>query len=528
MRPYATGNREGKALIAKPKFAAMDISMQAGGADSRSWNKFQKDVADVAEEQKQDDRDDDAGLANVRKRAGEAWKKSMEKGSYFFHWTYLGDIIDIAGVQSMIVQTSPDTRVMLGSLVFNDPITGEFVQGVNLADVPVSINLFRSWFMENIVRKGIVQMSFITFIRRIVKELVFPALGTHCAQTATPKGAKINIQAVEIPKTPKKKDPLPHGSNGDKSGRLVVQGPLAKFSRTTYAGKSANYGLMSYLYIFATGMTMNRFNGNAIQDARNGIYHFAVGADGGLLKSADFSRVQQPGLKEFRSEQAMDDGGDQVDQVQETYNCNMTLIGNGLFRPGALFFVNPSFIGGGNPASRNSNAYKLGLGGYFVGLTVEGIIEAGKFETILDGKYLGPGGGKNAQSAHSYRHVRMHEAAIERGTKVCGMEVAVGGSAMKADMKSKVWGRHPDGTPMTNEEIKQKVANGEMGMGLGQQKYAKNIYVVGTREGDAPKRIKYKPRGFSATTAVPQTAQEKYVSDTSDSAGDSGGGTIMQ
>ena len=67
-----------------------------------------------------------------------------------------------------------------------------------------------------------------------------------------------------------------------------------------------------------------------------------------------------------------------------------------------------------------------------------------------------------------------------------------------------------------------------MGMGLGQQKYAKNIYVVGTREGDAPKRIKYKPRGFSATTAVPQTAQEKYVSDTSDSAGDSGGGTIMQ
>ena len=40
MRPYATGNREGKALIAKPKFAAMDISMQAGGADSRSWNKY--------------------------------------------------------------------------------------------------------------------------------------------------------------------------------------------------------------------------------------------------------------------------------------------------------------------------------------------------------------------------------------------------------------------------------------------------------------------------------------------------------
>ena len=113
---------------------------------------------------------------------------------------------------------------------------------------------------------------------------------------------------------------------------------------------------------------------------------------------------------------------------------------------------------------------------------------------------------------------------------MCGMEVATGGGAMKADLKSKVFGFHPDGTPMSNEEIKQKVANGELGLGLENQRYAKNIYVVGTRAGDAPKRVKYKPRGFTTSPPGPpkDAAQKKYVEDQSDSAGDSGGGTIMQ
>jgi hypothetical protein len=64
----------------------------------------------------------------------------------------------------------------------------------------------------------------------------------------------------------------------------------------------------------------------------------------------------------------------------------MTLYGHAYFKPGTFIYINPAL-----PSSYGSSNEKwmgkLGLGGYYLILNVEHIIENGKFETLLKASF---------------------------------------------------------------------------------------------------------------------------------------------
>ena len=105
----------------------------------------------------------------------------------------------------------------------------------------------------------------------------------------------------------------------------------------------------------------------------------------------DFSRVSLPFLAELRSEQAEEQGVDQLEQLKFPYDTDVYLVGTSLFVPGMFYYVNPSLAGLGSVENAASLAYQMNLGGYhLVGQTTTKI-SAGKFETKIIGTQTAQG-----------------------------------------------------------------------------------------------------------------------------------------
>jgi hypothetical protein len=107
-------------------------------------------------------------------------------------------------------------------------------------------------------------------------------------------------------------------------------------------------------------------SGELDKDSREGIYHFLLGKNRGLIKEISFSRFDVP----FAQEQLMTNQVGLYDELKMPYNANITMVGNNLFTPGSQIFINPNNIGFGSPTDLNSPAFRIGLGGYYTVLTV--------------------------------------------------------------------------------------------------------------------------------------------------------------
>jgi len=126
-------------------------------------------------------------------------------------------------------------------------------------------------------------------------------------------------------------------------------------------------------------------------DINDGIYHFNIGSDMGLLKNMDFSKVNIPFLAELRSAQSEEAGIDQLQQLKLPYDTNVNLVGTSLFTPGMFYYVNPSLAGLGSVKDASSLAYQMNLGGYHLIGQVETNISAGRFETKIIGTQTAQG-----------------------------------------------------------------------------------------------------------------------------------------
>jgi hypothetical protein len=138
------------------------------------------------------------------------------------------------------------------------------------------------------------------------------------------------------------------------------------------------------VYISTTKDVAKR-RGDPVEDLKDGIYHFNIGSDMGLLKKMNFKRNPIPFMAEMRSEQAERDGVDSLQQLKFPYNTDLTLIGTSLFIPGMWCYINPSFAGLGSIENSRSLAYYMNLGGYHVILKTTTTIAAGRYETTLEG-----------------------------------------------------------------------------------------------------------------------------------------------
>jgi hypothetical protein len=135
----------------------------------------------------------------------------------------------------------------------------------------------------------------------------------------------------------------------------------------------------------------NTGTGSSYEDASKGIHHLYIGADRGLLKNVSFSKSDIQYIREARM---MSQGSNSLLQLSSLYRSSIKMVGNTIFYPGMLLYLNPFGFGGmefgmpyHGPGNRdNPNLSNImGIGGYQKVVKVNSSIdESGKFETTLD------------------------------------------------------------------------------------------------------------------------------------------------
>lgn len=296
-------------------------------------------------------------------------------------------------------------RVLLGPLEYvdDDGVT----QKINLAKMPISYNYFKSWFINKIIRRRRSQMPLGVFLVSLLNDLVVPSLGVGMSDSRKPPGTKANIISLTLPgkinlEKPKVKgcgggeisfyeEALPEERSINTEGAVFMNSYFKETvkPRSTISAVKSSFDYM-LLFISSHKDIIER-RGDPAEDVSEGIYHFNIGSDRGLLRNMSFSRVSIPYMAAYRSELAEEQGVDQLEQLKFPYNTDVNLVGTSLFVPGMFYYINPSLAGLGSVENAASLAYQMNLGGYHLVQKVSTNISAGRFITQIEGTQTAQG-----------------------------------------------------------------------------------------------------------------------------------------
>ena len=319
--------------------------------------------------------------------------------NYFF----LGDLVDIAlqnmtnpaldGYYKNAVMTPQEEyrqmRILLGPIKIVDPLT-LVAYYINIGDIPISVESFVEFMTMKLLARNSTEYFLLDMIRQIIQQLVVGTLNSKDMFQGAVR-QKANFSTVYLSGDDGTgNDPLDkliknnrinmdtvNADNADALGLpLCISGEASK-SENTY----------QYVYCHAKEPSPSGLSGDIDKDTKNGIYHFFIGADRGILKTISFTKTDQKYVKEARWQQG---GYDGLMQLREPYDIDIAMFGNPRMFPGQMIYVNPMGLGStvGSPANNGSIAWLLGLGGYHMITQVDSFVEDGKFETKIRAKWI--------------------------------------------------------------------------------------------------------------------------------------------
>ena len=277
---------------------------------------------------------------------------------------FLGDLIKIAAGS---IPGSYKTGIVLGPLEMVEPSTGKHRLSVPMAKVPISMNLFQSWFVENVLKYDRRKYTVDQFISDVITSLILPATGPRCIGGTSNSMAQLIGDTISVPRN--LKESVVKGTN------LLKAKNLPTFEGQTH---KSSKGWHHYLLLTATQRYPKDLNGERAKDFARGIYHLNLGQDAGLVKEINFVKSDQPFLQEVFMTQNM-----QLGQVQRLYSADVKLFGNTCFDLGQLVYLDPNFPGMGSPRQRSAWSRVLGLGGYYRVIHVGHELDRNGYQTAL-------------------------------------------------------------------------------------------------------------------------------------------------
>ena len=369
-----------------------------------------------------------------------------DPSTLLINFFYLGDLVDI--IASYVFNNTAENskysdnqtlkdkyafkkgevenlRVLLGPFEYKDPKTEKTIRA-NLADIPISVRLFVDFFHRKVILKQRDTYSFARFIKDMINDLVYAALGADCFGETQKQRAIVRTAFIDGPALEENVDPIVRKSMDIQSGFAVEQGQqtstarldlnevsyrLPIFAKTSYEKSIKNY--YQYIVIYAQGPSGLYYPGVApgsdIEgqkpseiDKERGIYHLNIGSSTGVLKRVNFSKTDAPYLREARVEGA--GTFDPIQQLSDVYEISIDMVGNTLFYPGSYLYLNPFGLGShgalGMPHRKSSISNIMGLGGYHIVTRVESYIESGMFKTVVKALYESSGDGCRVTAAN--------------------------------------------------------------------------------------------------------------------------------
>ena len=337
------------------------------------------------------------------------------RGKKIIYWFYLGDLFDQAIKMNKLHYRLRDDHIIpcLGSFNLSDPKNiDSTIKTLNIADIPVTIEEFVSFFKANIIEPNVHEYPLYYFIRDVIQRLAMPAMNIMSFSNAQQESKILKVTTFDLPAKKDGKtsqEPISDGtyaqdyqeaeengargiSFGSAFQRKQKKSPTKKFA--SYSGRvemsdlidnqklGNNSSLLrkppshrySYFLFYGTSRGTNlRWSGDIEKDSKRGVQHFYIGSDRGLIKEVNFLKSQRPGLAEMMAENSLR-AGDRKVELWRNFEADISMVGNSLLKPGCFLYINPTVSGLGNPSSHNSLSSIMGLGGYYIVLSVSNVI----------------------------------------------------------------------------------------------------------------------------------------------------------
>ena len=246
---------------------------------------------------------------------------------------------------------------------------------INVADVPISVDFFFEWYINNIIKNEVTTMGIGQFIRRMLTEMVTEAMAEVCmtgeeGHYVTFQLGSMTAGGVVLTETDGKaqfvdpitkmlfKDKMDIKADAKKAaganpyvldvarhyGKALPLPRLPDEVALTKVKKNGIQGLYNYVFIYGDfADPYHDGRGDEEIDNSTGTYHLHLGRDRGLVKKIGFSKNNIPYHRESRM---FNQGQAGELQLSAVYDCEIDMIGNTLFLPGMELFVNPYGFGG--------------------------------------------------------------------------------------------------------------------------------------------------------------------------------------
>ena len=331
---------------------------------------------------------------NKRKDTITEWKKNnpdkvaiQDTAPLVLNYFYFGDLIDAAlqvlkdnAPNKEIKEFNPvDTGFLMGTINLYNADKDKIVT-VPLCDIPISLNVFQSWFVKTIIEPNVTKLPFLTFLRRAISTLITGALSPNSFGGLSKKAikTKLSLSSFLAHKNALTKD-------SSTSGRINTSAIGKNISQSAVTADISK--LIQYNFVYVGGELSKRLKADELEDGKLGIFHAYIARDKGLIKKINFNRTDLPFQREARILGNKDTANSNL-LFSDHYNAEISMVGNAIFKPGMLLFINPTGLGLDPLAKKESTiqgswSSKLGIGGYYLVIKVENIIESGKFETNL-------------------------------------------------------------------------------------------------------------------------------------------------
>jgi len=325
---------------------------------------------------------------------------------FFFFGDLLHTILDALYIEEDGSKSRglENTMIVLGSFDFEafQNETGATINSFNISQIPISVEFFSRWFVENVINQKSTRRSFpiLNFIRNLSNALVSNSLLESCVNRDMEQ--RLIFQTGQF-------------SCYNEAGADVLGGLTSNLKRDAIidtdnqrgislplegspAGDSKIENFHHYIVLNPNGSTRNH-DGRGIysQDIGNGVFHMEIGSNRGIVKTINFSKTDMQYLREARF---IRNGVDGLMQLSSVYNVSIEMFGNTLFYPGMDLWLNPYGFGGttlGSPTQRKegrSLANILGIGGYHTITKVSVNLTPSSFTTSIQAQHYYSGDGE--------------------------------------------------------------------------------------------------------------------------------------
>jgi len=242
----------------------------------------------------------------------------------------------------------------------------------NIASMPISLEVFQEWFINNIVKPQVDNYNVLRFIKTVCSSLIGKAFNASCFEDLN-FNLRFDTSIFNFDKT--------------FTGKVTTVEELASSKKSAdkkdciALPQNQSPTIPTFVLYSVDSRPMT---GNYDDDLNTGIYHYYLGAACGIAKKISFNRTDIPYYREGRLQRK---SALSALQLRELYNANIQMIGNNLHKNGQYIYVNPIAIGAGSMQQKGSLpnlARLLGIGGYYMVTKVSHDISSAGFNVTID------------------------------------------------------------------------------------------------------------------------------------------------